>query len=38
MYHWGRAENDHAGGFGAFRRDGSAKPLFGALTSLLSGG
>jgi hypothetical protein len=37
MYHWGRAENDHAGGFGAFRGDGSAKPLFGGLTSLLGG-
>jgi hypothetical protein len=38
MYHWGRAENDHAGGYGAFRSDGSAKPLLGALTTLLNGG
>jgi hypothetical protein len=38
MYHWGRAESDHAGGFGPFRPDGSAKPLLGALTSLLNGG
>jgi polysaccharide biosynthesis protein PslG len=37
MYHWGRAESDHAGGFGPFRPDGSAKPLLGALTALLSG-
>jgi polysaccharide biosynthesis protein PslG len=38
MYRWGRAENDHAGGYGAFRKDGSAKPLFGALELLLNGG
>jgi hypothetical protein len=37
MYHWGRAESDHAGGFGAFRPDGSSKPLLGGLTSLLGG-
>jgi hypothetical protein len=37
MYHWGRAESDHAGGFGPFRPDGSAKPLLSALTSLLNG-
>ena len=38
MYHWGRAENDHVAGYGAFRQDGSAKPLFSALTKLLDGG
>ncbi|HET7855669.1 MAG TPA: hypothetical protein VFL41_04355 [Gaiellaceae bacterium] len=37
MYHWGRAESDQAGGFGPFRPDGSAKPLLGAVTSLLNG-
>lgn len=38
MYHWGRTESDHAGDFGPFRRDGSAKPLLGTLTALLNGG
>jgi len=37
LYHWGRPETDHVGGYGAFRADGSAKPLLGALASLLAG-
>jgi polysaccharide biosynthesis protein PslG len=36
LYHWGRPESDHAGGFGPLRPDGSAKPVLGALAALLS--
>jgi polysaccharide biosynthesis protein PslG len=37
LYHWGRADSDHAGGFGPLRADGSTKPVLGALAALLSG-
>jgi hypothetical protein len=35
IYHWGRAESDHVGGFGFFRADGDAKPALHTLRSLL---
>ena len=35
IYHWGRAESDHVGGFGFFGPDGGAKPALRMLRSFL---
>jgi hypothetical protein len=35
VYFWGKATADYGGGFGILRPNGTAKPLFGALSALL---
>jgi hypothetical protein len=37
IYHWGRSESDHVGGYGVFRGDSSRKPAWDSLHALLQG-